>query len=139
MKKLLVIVVLGLFMYINNLHAKEMPIIECSIIHDGNVVASKVVDLNRSGASIEGDDRDIGCCLVVKITDSEIFWTSHTYGLLNLGLGMSREANKIFHTANRKTGHYSARVVPKSAQGLKEEEAVMFYGKCKAASLDKKF
>ena len=34
-------------MYINNLHAKEMPIIECSIIQGGNVVASKVIDLNR--------------------------------------------------------------------------------------------
>ena len=73
-------------------------------------------------------------------------WTSYTFGLLNLGLGYSREMNKIYHTANRRTGHYSAKVVPETDtnlnpvdEELKDTEAVMFFGKCKAASLDKKF
>ena len=140
MKKLLVIVVLGLIMYINNLHAKEMPIIECSIIHDGNVVKTKVFDLNRSIVSTEGDSKDQGCCDVMNISDDEILWRSLTYGIFpfthtHQASGASGVIYRVNNSANRKTGHYYAKVFESDPT----EAAALFFGECKAASLDKKF
>ena len=108
MKKLLGIVVIGLLLS-GKAYTKDLPIIECSIIEDGNVVGSQVWDLNSSLYNIR------------KITESEILWTSYP-----------EMGTKVFHTANRRTGYYSVKFESKT-------QSFTFFGKCKPGSLKKKF
>ena len=107
-KKLLGIIVLGLLLS-GKAYAKDLPILECSIIEDGNVVGSQVWDLNSS------------LYIITRITESEILWTS-----------FPDKGIKVFHTANRRTGTYSVKFESST-------QTFTWFGKCEPGSLEKKF